>query len=217
MGTRTKVLAVSALAAAGALLALTSAALGAARSGVTIERARVMQRHDRFEGFVFSQKPAQCANARTVKLFKQKGKTPNPKQDKKIGKTTSFTNSGGSYRWIIYQHPRPGNFYARIPRTSACQGDNSKAAHISKQVNTKITDAGVDRYRRTAGFAYDGVGGFSPHHFRCKLDKRHYQRCGDQKAYRNLSRGRHVFKVYAIDAKGKRDPTPAKFAFTIPR
>jgi hypothetical protein len=53
--------------------------------------------------------------------------------------------------------------------------------------------------------------------FRCKLDDRRYRHCpGFQKGFRHVSRGEHVFKVFAIGDDGKRDPTPAKRRFHIP-
>jgi hypothetical protein len=215
MGTRTKGLITFALAGACAVLALPSVA-GAAQSGVTIKGATAIQRGGGFEGWVYSPKPGKCADGRTVKLFKQKGKKPNPKQDKKVDTAQAQKKANGKYKWEMRHYgPQPGQYYARIPKTSACQADNSPTVHISKQVNTKITHVDINQHRRTAGFAYDGVGGVTPYSFRCKKDQQPYRHCTPDEAYRNLSPGRHVFKVFAIDHKGKRDKTPAKHVFHI--
>jgi Ca2+-binding RTX toxin-like protein len=44
--------------------------------------------------------------------------------------------------------------------------------------------------------------------FRCKLDRRPWRACRPPRAYL-LRPGRHTFRVYAIDAAGNRDQTPA--------
>lgn len=45
--------------------------------------------------------------------------------------------------------------------------------------------------------------------FRCRLDKRGFERCKSPASYR-LRPGRHTFRVYAIDSLGNVDPSPAK-------
>jgi hypothetical protein len=74
---------------------------------------------------------------------------------------------------------------------------------------------------RSALFYYIAKGGVEPYRFRCKLDDKPYRRCGDGEGdtrdYSHLSRGHHVFKVFAVDTNGKRDPTPAKRGFHFPR
>jgi hypothetical protein len=52
--------------------------------------------------------------------------------------------------------------------------------------------------------------------FVCKLDRRRVAACRSPKRYRGLREGRHLFKVWAIDAAGNRDPTPAKKRFRVP-
>lgn len=50
--------------------------------------------------------------------------------------------------------------------------------------------------------------------FRCKLDRKPWRSCRSPRAYL-LRPGRHAFRVYAIDAAGNRDRTPAVFRFTV--
>jgi Ca2+-binding RTX toxin-like protein len=52
--------------------------------------------------------------------------------------------------------------------------------------------------------------------FRCRLDRRPFQSCRSPRAYL-VRPGRHTFRVYAIDAAGNRDRTPASFAFRVRR
>ncbi|HEX6780988.1 MAG TPA: calcium-binding protein [Solirubrobacterales bacterium] len=52
--------------------------------------------------------------------------------------------------------------------------------------------------------------------FRCKLDRQPWRPCRSPRAY-SLAPGRHAFRVFAIDAAGNRDPTPALFEFRVRR
>ncbi len=52
--------------------------------------------------------------------------------------------------------------------------------------------------------------------FRCKLDKKKATRCKSPRTYRRLKPGRHTFRVWAIDAAGNKDQTPAKRRFKVP-
>jgi bacillolysin len=51
--------------------------------------------------------------------------------------------------------------------------------------------------------------------FRCKLDKKRWKPCASPKKYKNLKVGKHKFRVYAIDAFGNADPTPAVWRWRI--
>ena len=63
----------------------------AARSGVTIH----LFIDHALKGFVFSPKPRECAEGRTVRIFRQKGKKENPKRDIKVAKTGAARRSNG--------------------------------------------------------------------------------------------------------------------------
>ncbi len=114
MGTRTKVLITLAVVGAGAVLALPSAASAATPSGVTIHNLV----GDQFKGFVFSPKPRECAEDRTVEVFRQTGKKQDPSRDVKAAKTVATRRGSGKYRWIVDpKRPRPGKYYARVSAT----------------------------------------------------------------------------------------------------
>jgi glucose/arabinose dehydrogenase len=66
---------------------------------------------------------------------------------------------------------------------------------------------------RTARFAFASDERGSS--FRCKLDSGRYRVCRSPAVYRKLKLGRHVFHVYAIDASGNPDRTPASFAWKV--
>ena len=52
--------------------------------------------------------------------------------------------------------------------------------------------------------------------FVCKLDRGKAKPCVSPKAYKGLKPGAHTFKVWATDAAGNKDPTPAKRRFKVP-
>jgi Ca2+-binding RTX toxin-like protein len=52
--------------------------------------------------------------------------------------------------------------------------------------------------------------------FRCRLDRKPFAACRSPRSYR-VGLGGHTFRVFAIDAAGNRDPSPALFAFRVRR
>jgi len=68
--------------------------------------------------------------------------------------------------------------------------------------------------RRRVSFAFASNEAGSG--FRCKLDRGRFGRCRSPRRYRVRS-GRHVFRVYAVDAVGNRDRSPALFRFRVRR
>jgi streptogramin lyase len=53
--------------------------------------------------------------------------------------------------------------------------------------------------------------------FECKLDRRKAAKCKSPKRYTGLKPGSHLFKVWAVNSAGGKDPTPAKRRFSVPR
>jgi len=73
---------------------------------------------------------------------------------------------------------------------------------------TRITSGPSGRrtlHRATFRFASSEKGS----RFMCRLDSRPWHSCSSPRTYRGLKKGRHVFRVYAKDAAGNRDSTPA--------
>jgi hypothetical protein len=225
-GAGTKILATLAFVGVGAVLALPSAAGAAAPSGVTLHADL-----GGFRGFVFSPKPGKCADGRLVKLFKEKGKKPNPKRDVVKDKGHAFEQNG-KYKWLPSARGydlHPGRFYARVSAIPGCQADNSKTVHIHARPKTKITgieergNGGRNRHRVAIGFKC--VGSIPECRYRIKLDHQHwrkhregeveYRTSREPSRLRHISSGDHVFKVYAIASTGKRDKTPAELRFHI--
>jgi hypothetical protein len=67
------------------------------------------------------------------------------------------------------------------------------------------------RHRKLVSFRFSAS---ETSRFRCKLDRKPYASCRSPRAYRVLV-GRHVFRLFAIDAAGNRDRTPAAFVFRV--
>jgi hypothetical protein len=62
-----------------------------------------------------------------------------------------------------------------------------------------------------------GFSANEPAAFHCRLDQRRFVLCEPPKAYKNLKPGRHKFEVFAVDAAGNGDLTPAVSRFWIPK
>ena len=61
-------------------------------------------------------------------------------------------------------------------------------------------------------FAADEAGA----RFRCRLDRRPFRPCASPRRYR-VGRGPHAFRVFAVDAAGNRDASPARYRFRARR
>ena len=51
--------------------------------------------------------------------------------------------------------------------------------------------------------------------FRCKVDKKKWKSCTSPKKLKNLDVGKHKFKVFATDAAGNVDATPAVYTWKV--
>jgi Ca2+-binding RTX toxin-like protein len=67
---------------------------------------------------------------------------------------------------------------------------------------------------RMIAFAFASNEGGSS--FRCKLDRARFKHCRSPRAYRPRLGG-HTFRVFAVDATGSRDNSPALFRFAVRR
>jgi hypothetical protein len=110
-------------------------ASGATPSGVTIHVKHAVWNppNHRFYGYVFSRDPKRCADGRTVKVFKQRGRKPRPKSDTLVGRRVAF-KSGGKYRWALgtpRDRIRHGKrYYAWIGRERDCERDKSRTIRV---------------------------------------------------------------------------------------
>src|SRR6266540_2593373 len=80
--------------------------------------------------------------------------------------------------------------------------------------NTKLTGGPPPvTTKHTATFKFKSTERGSS--FKCKLDRQRFKRCRSPKTYKHLKRGKHAFKVEAIDRAGNVDRTPAKRSWRI--
>lgn len=83
---------------------------------------------------------------------------------------------------------------------------------------TRITFGPAFKTRRTrVVFRFTDTTGQPGTNYICKLDRRRWRGCGSPKRLSRLSRGRHVFKVKAVNAAGEWEPRPVKRPFKVVR
>ena len=82
-----------------------------------------------------------------------------------------------------------------------------------KVPDTKITKGPAKSSKATtAKFKFTAtVAGSS---FECKLDNGKWAKCKSPQTYKKLKPGKHTFQVRAV-AAGLKDPSPAKYKFTV--
>lgn len=66
--------------------------------------------------------------------------------------------------------------------------------------------------RRRVAFAFSATEAGAS--FRCRIDRRPFRPCRSPRAYL-VAPGRHAFRVFAVDAAGNRDRSPAVFRFRV--
>ena len=113
-------MAVTAIAVAGAATTQTASAAQLTPTEVTIEA----KSGGDFSGYVRSADPY-CEDNRKVTLWKMVGSAPDRAVDRKIAMDTSSSN-GNEGEWSTGNTgQRKGKFYARVAKNSLCKGDVS--------------------------------------------------------------------------------------------
>ncbi len=107
--------------------------------------------------------------------------------------------------------PRPPEPETKQPRPPL--GDRTlPATHLRRHPSGLLLAS--SHVGRRVSFAFDASEPGSI--FRCRIDTRPYLPCRSPRSYR-VAPGRHTFRVFAIDAAGHRDPSPAVFSFRVRR
>ncbi len=126
----------------------------------------------------------------------------------------SFTpTAAGTYHWTAsYSGDDDNN-----PASTAC-GDTGESVDVvaspdTTPPETTITKKPTKRHPNRSIFRFESSEPGSA--FECSLDDRRFKPCSSPVVYRHLDRGRHDFAVFAIDAAGNRDPTPATARFRV--
>jgi hypothetical protein len=105
------------------LLALAGSAAARSDAPTTVT---IKKQSDGFFGFVDSPKANKCAYNRKVVVYKEKGDSPDPSSDKKIGSDIAQPNGDG-YMWSTGNTGHPhGDYYAYAHRITGCKKGISK-------------------------------------------------------------------------------------------
>lgn len=124
-------------------------------------------------------------------------------------------STGVEYEWISTGAPVRSICGIAVdslaPRSPPPGGGGSD----TKPPQTKIKSGpGKKLARGRARFSFTSSEAGSS--FRCELDKKRVAGCRSPKSYGHLRPGHHTFKVWATDAAGNKDRTPAKRGFRVP-
>lgn len=100
------------------------------------------------------------------------------------------------------------------PQTSPPPPPRDRVAPLTqlRRRPARLLLTAANRRRVAFAFAADEPGV----RFRCRIDRRPFRPCRSPRAYL-LEPGRHAFRVFAIDAAGNRDRSPAFFSFKVRR
>ncbi len=96
-----------------------------------------------------------------------------------------------------------------------CPADPSKQGDCTPPKTTITKGAPKKTKKHKVKFKFKSSESGSS--FECKLDKKKFKPCRSPKKYKRLKKGKHKFKVRAMDAAGNTDPSPAKDKFKVVR
>ncbi len=104
-----------------------TAVTGVAGAAGSDTKVSIKGQNGDYYGYVKSSDPADCAEGRTVTVFKQLGSAQDPKSDQKIGSDTASIN-GTKYMWSIGNSGyKTGDFYAKAAKVPGfCKAATSK-------------------------------------------------------------------------------------------
>jgi hypothetical protein len=107
--------------------------------------------------------------------------------------------------------------FAVFATDSAGNADPSPASY-TWTVDTSAPDTSITAKPSSPSSSSSASFGFASEAgatFRCRLDGGAFASCVSPRTYSGLADGSHTFQVYATDAAGNADPTPASFTWTI--
>jgi hypothetical protein len=158
----------------------------------------------------------------TVRVFRKK--------TAEAGELESFlgeAEADGSGNWAVtYGAAIPGE--TRIAATQTSEGGTSELAFATTEPEPKkegeekdttppqtkiVKGPKAKTHAKKVKFKFTSNEAGST--FKCKLDKKPVKSCKSPKTYKKLKPGKHLFKVWAIDKAGNKDPTPAKRKFKV--
>ncbi len=144
------------------------------------------------------------------------------------GSATFSVNAGDTYRIAAYGlndetsgEPAMGSFQitismrAPVPSTGGASAAPPPPVADMTPPETTISKSVLKRLPPIWVFRFHSTEPGST--FRCELDKSPLAACPSSQRFGNLKPGRHKLKVFAVDAAGNQDPTPAVTRFRVPR
>ena len=107
--------------------------------------------------------------------------------------------------------PRPSSV---TPTETACGGGGGGGGADTDAPQTEITKEPKKKSEKAkAKFKFTANEEGSK--FECKLDRGRFKGCGSPKTYKHLDPGKHKFSVFATDAAGNADASPATYRFKV--
>lgn len=114
--------------------------------------------------------------------------------------------SNGSHTFSVVATDQVGNTDPTPATRTFTVDDDPPATTITRAPKKKVKS-------KMARFAFTSSEPDSI--FQCKRNGRRWRKCTSPRTYLKFKKGRHVFRVRAIDAVGNVDPTPAKYNWRI--
>ncbi|HEY0392278.1 MAG TPA: hypothetical protein VGC63_11265 [Solirubrobacterales bacterium] len=143
------------------------------------------------------------------------------------GSATLSVKAGETYRIVAYGlddetsgEPAMGSFQIsismRAPAGAPSSGEGRATPPVADTMppQTTISKSVLKRLPPIWVFHFHSTEPGST--FRCELDKSPLGTCPSSRRFKSLKPGRHKLKVFATDAAGNQDPTPAVARFRVP-
>jgi DNA-directed RNA polymerase specialized sigma24 family protein len=111
-------------------------------------------------------------------------------------------------------HLKPGTSWFNL-RTLGKNGRWTSTVHLGPFLilpDTEVPDTSITAGPRKYGTAiatFEFGSNEKSAMIECSLDRAQFETCASPKTYTGLARGKHSFRVRAVDGAGNRDPTPA--------
>lgn len=117
-----------------------------------------------------------------------------------------------------YSNLGSGSHTFQVRATDSAGNTDPSPASYSWTVDSTPPDTVIDSgppnptNQTSASFTFHSTESGSS--FQCQLDSGGFSNCISPKDYNNVSAGKHIFKVKAIDPAGNEDPSPASYTWT---
>ncbi len=112
-----------------------------------------------------------------------------------------------------------GSHTFEVRATDAAGNADATPASRTFTVDATAPETTITRHPRKRTTSHQATfrftAGEAGSSFKCRLDDRRWRSCSPPTIFRGLDSGRHVLRVYAIDAVGNADPTPSTWRWRI--